>query len=65
VWIKRIIREPSGSEMTRSTRRLEARTIKASDCPVAVADEQFLVVERLFGAVVLRLESRTLRGTSR
>ena len=51
--------------MTGSTRRLEARTIKASDCPVAVADKQFLAVERLFGAGVLRLESRTLLGTSR
>jgi hypothetical protein len=51
--------------MTGSTRRLEARTIKASDCPVAAADKQFLDVERLFGAVVLRLESRTLLGTSR
>jgi hypothetical protein len=51
--------------MTGSTRRLEARMIKASDCPVAVADKQFLAVERLFGAVVFRLESRTLLGTSR
>jgi hypothetical protein len=65
VWIKRIVREPSGSEMTRSTRRLEARMIKASVCPVAVADKQFLAVERLFGAVVLRLESRPLLRTSR
>jgi hypothetical protein len=44
---------------------LEARTIKASDRPIAVADKQFLAVERLFGAVVLRLESRTLPRTSR
>jgi hypothetical protein len=65
VWINRIIRELSGREMTRSTRMLEARTIKASDRPIAVADKQFLAVERLFGAVVLRLESRTLLRTSR
>jgi hypothetical protein len=65
VWINRIIRELSGREMTRSTRMLEARTIKASDRPIAVADKQFLAVERLFGAVVLRLESRTLPRTSR
>ena len=65
MWINRIVRELSGSEMTRSTRRLEARMIKASVCPVAVADKQFLAVERLFGAVVFRLESRTLLGTSR
>ena len=65
MWINRIVRELSGREMTPSTRRLEARTIKASDCPVAVADKQFLAVERLFGAVVLRLVSRTLLGTSR
>ena len=65
MWINRIVRELSGSEMTRSTRRLEARMIKASVCPVAVADKQFLAVERLFGAVVLRLESRTLLRTSR
>jgi fructose-specific phosphotransferase system component IIB len=51
--------------MTGSTRRLEARTIKAADCPVAAADKQFLAVERLFGAVVLRLESRILLRTSR
>jgi hypothetical protein len=65
VWINRIIRELSGGEMTRSTRMVEARTIKASDRPIAVADKQFLAVERLFGAVVLRLESRTLLRTSR
>ena len=65
MWINRIVRELSGREMTGSTRMLEARMIRASDCPVAVADKQFLAVERLFGAVVLRLESRTLLGTSR
>jgi hypothetical protein len=65
VWINRIIRELSGREMTRSTRMLEARMIKASDRQIAVADKQFLAVERLFGAVVFRLESRTLLGTSR
>lgn len=65
MWINRIVRELSGREMTGSTRMLEARTIKASDRPIAVADKQFLAVERLFGAVVFRLESRTLLGTSR
>ena len=65
MWINRIVRELSGREMTGSTRMLEARMIRASDCPVAVADKQFLAVERLFGAVVLRLVSRTLLGTSR
>jgi len=65
VWINRIVRELSGREMTRSTRMLEARMIKASDRPVAVADKQFLAVEWLFGAVVLRLVSRILLGTSR
>jgi hypothetical protein len=51
--------------MTRSTRRLETWTIRASDGPVAVADQQRLVVERLFGAVVLRLDSLILSRTSR
>jgi hypothetical protein len=64
VWTNRIRRE-LWVVMTGSTRRLEARTIKAADCPVAAADKQFLAVERLFGAVVLRLESRILLRTSR
>ena len=63
--MKRIVRELSGREMTGSTRRLESRMIKASVCPVALADRQFLAVDRLFGAVAFRLESRTLLGTSR
>jgi hypothetical protein len=65
MWLNRIGRELSGSEMPRSTRRLETRTTRASDCPVAVADQQRRVVERLFGAVVLRLEIRTLPEASR
>jgi hypothetical protein len=64
VWINRISREPSGSEMTRSTRRLETWTLRASDGPVAVAHQKGLTVERLFGAVVLALDSLILSGTS-
>jgi hypothetical protein len=51
--------------MTGSTRRREARTINASDCPVAVAHQQGLIVQRLFGAVVLALDSLILSRTSR
>jgi hypothetical protein len=63
-WIHRISRELWG-EATRSTRRLETWTIRASDCSVVVADQQRRAVERLFGAVVLRLEIRTLPEASR
>jgi hypothetical protein len=51
--------------MTRSTRRLETWTLRASDGAVAVAHQQGLTVERLFGAVVLALGSLSLGRTSR
>jgi hypothetical protein len=51
--------------MTRSTRRLETWTISASDGPVAVAHQQRLTVERLFGAVVVALDRLILSRTSR